>query len=147
MNPRDFLLVAEDLLEGTREADWRSAVSRAYYAAFLVAAELFRDAGFRVPPDGNGHAYVYLRLNNCGREEVIDTGAALWDLRGTRNWADYDMATPLALEVGVRAVADARRLVRFLDDLADSEAVLGPVVAAMRVYERDVLKQVTFREP
>ena len=35
---------------------------------------------------------------------------------------------------------------RLLYDLADSEAVLAQVVAAMRVYERDVLKQVTFRE-
>jgi hypothetical protein len=34
MNWRDFLPLAARLAGGTTEADWRSAVSRAYYAAF-----------------------------------------------------------------------------------------------------------------
>jgi uncharacterized protein (UPF0332 family) len=37
MNPHDFLEVANEWLTGIREAEWRSAVSRAYYAAFHVA--------------------------------------------------------------------------------------------------------------
>ena len=147
MNPRDFLSVAEDLLEATRECDWRTAVSRAYYAAFLVAVELLRNVGFEVPPDGGGHAHVYRRLNNCGREEVIDAAQALWDLREARNWADYRMNRPLGLGVAIDAVDDARRVIRLLDDLADSEAVLAQVLAAVRAYERDVLKEVTFHEP
>src|SRR3954447_677557 len=77
MNPRDFLAVAEDLLEATREADWRSAVSPAYFAAFLVTVELFTNAGFEVPPAATGHSHVYLRLNNCGNAEVIDAARRL----------------------------------------------------------------------
>jgi hypothetical protein len=146
MNPRDFLAVAEDLLEAVREADWRTAVSRAYYAAFLLATEVLREAGFAVPQDGNAHTHVYLRLSNCGRAEVVTAAQRLWHLREARNWAENNMTVPLELAVALDAVADARRAVRLLDDLAGSEAVLALVVAAMRVYERDVLKQVTFRE-
>lgn len=50
MNPRDFLEVANDLLSGDSEAEGRSAISRAYYAAFHVALNLFRCCGFH-PPD------------------------------------------------------------------------------------------------
>jgi uncharacterized protein (UPF0332 family) len=34
MKARDFLDVAEELAGGIHEGHWRSAVSRAYYAAF-----------------------------------------------------------------------------------------------------------------
>ena len=40
MDEREFLKVALSLLAGASEADWRSAVSRAYYAAFHVARNL-----------------------------------------------------------------------------------------------------------
>src|SRR3954453_10141417 len=101
MNPRDFLLVAEDLLESVREADWRTAVSRAYYAAFLVAVELFRVAGFVVPADRRAHQFVYLRLNNCGRAEVVEAAEWLSALRDRRNRADYNTAASLAVGVAV----------------------------------------------
>jgi hypothetical protein len=38
MNPRDFLDVADELLAGSTEASWRSAVSRAYDAETLPTA-------------------------------------------------------------------------------------------------------------
>lgn len=50
MNWRDFLLVASRLAAETTEADWRTAVSRAYYAAFHVARRLLADLKFTVPP-------------------------------------------------------------------------------------------------
>jgi uncharacterized protein (UPF0332 family) len=37
MNWRDFLALAARLAGDATEADWRTAVSRAYYAAFHVA--------------------------------------------------------------------------------------------------------------
>lgn len=46
---RDFLLVANDLLAGDTEAKWRSAVSRAYYAAFHAARKFLTACGFTVP--------------------------------------------------------------------------------------------------
>jgi hypothetical protein len=46
MDPRDFLDVAGEWVTGTREAEWRSGVSRAYYATFHVARDLLRRCGY-----------------------------------------------------------------------------------------------------
>ncbi len=40
MNWRDFLSLAARLAADTTEADWRTAASRAYYAAFHAARQL-----------------------------------------------------------------------------------------------------------
>lgn len=147
MNPRDVFDVADELAEGSKEAFWRSAVSRAYYAAFLVACELFDQAGFSLPNDQRIHAYLWMRLSNCGRGEVMEVGGTLQDLRRQRGRADYDMRWELDHKQARKLVADASDVIRVLDDLAASPAVLAQVVAAMRVYERDVRKEVTFRGP
>src|SRR5262249_460451 len=49
MDFRDYLTLARTLAGGATEAEWRTASSRAYYAAFHVARELLADLGFRVP--------------------------------------------------------------------------------------------------
>ena len=49
MNWRDFVPLAARLAAGAAEADWRTAVSRAYYAAIHVARRLLSDLGFTVP--------------------------------------------------------------------------------------------------
>lgn len=63
---KEFLTLAETWVEGATEAEWRSAVSRAYYAAFHEARVLLRGLGFRVPRGDQAHAYLWLRLSNCG---------------------------------------------------------------------------------
>jgi len=54
MSGRDFLPLAQRLAAGPTEAEWRTAVSRAYYAAFHVARLLMTDLGFAVPRDERG---------------------------------------------------------------------------------------------
>jgi hypothetical protein len=77
MNPLDFLEVADELIGGMREADWRSAVSRAYYAAFHVARRLLQRCGFTVPDGDQAHAYLWLRLSNAGHPDVRQAGLDL----------------------------------------------------------------------
>src|SRR5437870_13362662 len=91
MNGRDFLSVAKDLLTSPTEAAWRTSVSRAYYAAFYVARQLLEDLGFAVPRGERAHAYLWLRLSNCGEPRVQDAGRRLNTVRGQRNRADYDV--------------------------------------------------------
>ena len=67
MNGREFLVAAKGLLLTATEATDRSAVSRAYYAAFHVGRRLLEDLGFTVPRTERGHAHVWLRLPNCGQ--------------------------------------------------------------------------------
>src|SRR5581483_5250930 len=94
MKGRDFLRVARILVAAATEEEWRTAVSRAYYAAFHVARTLLVDFGFTVPQADRAHAYLWLRLSNCGEATVAGAGADLTSLRRQRNWADYDMNQP-----------------------------------------------------
>lgn len=50
MDFRDYLTLANNLVNGRTEGEWRTAISRAYYSAFHVARGLLSDLSFRVPP-------------------------------------------------------------------------------------------------
>ena len=145
MNPRDFLEVAAEWSIGSREAEWRSTVSRGYYAAFHVARTLLVRTGFAVPAGPQAHGYLNLRLQNSGHAEVNQVGASLAALRSLRNQADYDLDHPFEQEWAFIRVQNVVDVVRFLDDLARVPDVLARVVQAIRDYERDVLQDVTYR--
>jgi hypothetical protein len=145
MDPREFLAVAEEWSVGAREAEWRSAMSRAYYAAFHVAIRMFRRAGFTVPRGDQAHGYVWLRLANAGHPDVITTGNELNELRRDRNRADYDLADPFFQRLAIGGVTVADRVVQLLETVESTPHVLAQITAAMRVYERDVLNDVTWR--
>jgi uncharacterized protein (UPF0332 family) len=145
MNPRDLLDVADELATGPNEAAWRSAISRAYYAAFHVARQLLEQCGFSPPRADQADAYLWLRLHNSGHADVTDAGGELNDLRQTRNWADYDLDQVLDQGTALKYVQAAIDLVHFLDTVAAAPAVLTRITEAMKTYERDVLRQVTWR--
>src|SRR5207244_2542426 len=62
MNPLLFLTQAQRLAAATAEEDWRTATSRAYYAAFHIASAFMANLGFTVPNAERAHAYLWLRL-------------------------------------------------------------------------------------
>jgi uncharacterized protein (UPF0332 family) len=144
MNWRDFLTLASRLPGGTTEADWRTAISRAYYAAFHVARELLSDLRFTVPRADRAHQYLVYRLSNSGEPAVEQAGRNLETLRRLRNRADYDDAPPVTQPQAAAAVPLAEGVIRALDD-ARQEPARTQIVDAMIVYERDVLHDVTWR--
>jgi uncharacterized protein (UPF0332 family) len=144
MDARDFLEVAWSLLEGNGEAEWRSAVSRAYYAAFHVARQLLIQCGFAVPRADQAHAYLWLRLSNAGHPDVQHAGAQLGFLRQERNRADYDIQRPLDQTSAIDRVQMAADVIELLDAAAKEATVLAPITEAMKIYERDVLREVTW---
>ena len=143
MDPREFLTLARQLALASNEAAWRSAVSRAYYAAFHVAKQLLEDLGFAVPRADRAHGHVWLRLSNCGDLEVQDTGTDLNELRSDRNMADYDLARPLRLAVMRNQLLSAADIIRVLET-ASLDPTRTAITNAMKVYERDVLHDVTW---
>lgn len=143
MDFRNFLTVARALMLGPTEADWRSAASRAYYAAFHVAGELLTDLGFVVPSGERTHAYLWLRLANCGQADVGNAGRNLRFLRSERNGADYDGKRQFHAATARRLVQLALDIIAVLDS-ARNEPIRSSITAAMKVFERDVLKQVTW---
>jgi uncharacterized protein (UPF0332 family) len=147
MNPRDFLDTADDLASGSREADWRSAASRAYYAAFHAGRELLRQCGFVVPRADTAHAYVWMRLGNSGHPDLADASDQLNELPGLRNRADYDLDRPFLETDGVDAVQSALDVVQLFESVSDVPSVMDRITATMRDYERDVLKAVTWQPP
>jgi uncharacterized protein (UPF0332 family) len=144
MNGRDFLPLAKQLVRGTTEAEWRSAVSRAYYACFHVARRLLSDLGFIVPRADRAHQYLVFRLSNSGEAPVEQTGRDLETLRRLRNRADYDETPALPQPQAAAGVQLAERIVQALDD-ARLEPIRTQITDTMKVYERDVLHDVTWR--
>jgi uncharacterized protein (UPF0332 family) len=143
MNFRDYLSLADTLAQGTTEAEWRSACSRGYYAAFHVARELLLALGFRVPQADRAHGFLWLRLSNAGVVEVNNAGSLLNDLRRERNRADYDDRRTLARPTADQSVRFAEEIIQALD-AASVEPVRSQITDAMKTYERDVLKDVTW---
>ena len=58
MDPREFSKIASALLAMKVPAANRSAISRAYYAAFNVGVEKLRDLGFNVRRGAAAHGEV-----------------------------------------------------------------------------------------
>ncbi len=143
MDETGFLNVADALSTGETEADWRSAISRAYYAAFHKAGWLLRRGGFQVPRGDRAHAYLWRRLSNAGHPDVTNVGRNLNHLRGRRNRADYDFDRRMGQAIALDLVQSAADIIQLLDDLAKEAAILAQVIDAMKVYERDVLREVT----
>ena len=144
MNWRDFLPLAARLAAENSEADWRSAVSRAYYAAFHVARRLFADLKFAVPRADRAHQYLVFRLSNSGEAAVEQVGRDLETLRRLRNRADYDEAPALPQPQAAAAVQVAEGIIRALD-AARQEPTRTRIRDEMVAYERDVLHDVTWQ--
>jgi uncharacterized protein (UPF0332 family) len=145
MTARDILDVADALITGSKEAEWRSAVSRAYYAAFHVARQLLLQCGFVVPQGDQAHAYLWLRLANSGHPDVQIAGNDLNFLRKMRNWADYDLDRPMHPAPASGQVRATYTIIELLETVATEPVVRTQVTEAVKNYERDVLREVTWR--
>jgi uncharacterized protein (UPF0332 family) len=146
MTGRDFLVLANRLAAASTEAEWRSAVSRAYYGAFHEARQLLTELGFTVPRDDRAHKYLSFRLSNAGNPLARLAGSELDILRGDRNAADYDLHRPLMSVPAGDSVRQAGLIVQNLDALRQ-EPARSDITDAMKDYERDVLGVVTWRPP
>lgn len=146
MNGLDFLPLAARLAAEHTEPEWRTAVGRAYYAVFHVARQLLEDLGFRTPRADRAHAYLWMRQNNCGNARAERAAADLQTMRYHRNHADYDLHVPLKQTVAAGDVRLAGQIIQALAAAA-KEPTRTQITDAMRIYERDVLEDVTWQKP
>jgi uncharacterized protein (UPF0332 family) len=140
---RDFLNVAVRLCLTGVEADWRTAASRAYFAAFHCARTLMTAMGFEVPRGDQAHGYLWRRLESCGAHRVGEAGSLLSELRTYRNRADYDLATDFTIRDAKYSVESAADLMRTLTSLTPEER--SAAATTIQTYERDVLHEPTWR--
>lgn len=145
MRPSDFLVLATELAARETESCWRSAVSRAYYAAFHACRDFLNDLGFVIRQGDQAHAAVYRRLSNSNVAEINGIGTALMELRRLRNLADYELRRSFASVTAHKAVQDAQQL---FDDLASprDHSTRSLIAGNIRTYERDVPRDVTWRQ-
>ena len=121
----EYLSVAEELCSwpvsgppaGT-EAQQRAAVSRAYYAGFILARNHLRDVDrVSIPHTGSAHLFVAQRYASDPDLRRRQIGHLLRRLRSARNRCDYDDAVPhlpmlaaMSLMHAEQIVADLARL-------------------------------------
>jgi uncharacterized protein (UPF0332 family) len=147
MKARAFLDLADDLAVGDGEAEWRTAISRAYYATFHAARDVLTACGFAVPLSERAHTYLEYRLVNCGDNQLSQTGRQLNNLRVIRNKADYDIDQELDQSTAAHWVYRAADIVLVLESYLADPTRFPALVAAIQTYERDVLREITYRGP
>ena len=117
MNPFAFRSLANEL--ATTPAAYRSAVSRAYDAAYHSAADLVRAAGVLVRKRGESHGYVRLLFSSAGQVDMELVATGLARLHADRIDADYELADRTAESEGtalanvdwsLRVISAVRRL-------------------------------------
>ena len=95
MNPKEFQYFASGLVEhGVFASEFRTAISRSYYAVYNLGISLLKEMDFIIPVDSNAHKAVYYHFNNSGDSLLIEVATKIDDLRTKRNHADYDLDRP-----------------------------------------------------
>ncbi len=95
-NWSEYLILAHELTSTSttspiQEAVLRSAISRAYYAAFCKARNhlIYKDID-PIPDRVNVHAHVVNKFESSSDRTRQKVGQLLHHLRSTRNIADYE---------------------------------------------------------
>jgi uncharacterized protein (UPF0332 family) len=142
MEPERFLDLAL-ILKGGRGTpeDYRTAISRAYYAAFHVGVKALEAVGIR-PSDGpGGHGEVVRCLGACGDPDTIKVGSRLGTLHSRRLQADYDLNDP-AVESRAEADMACIESSQIVDQIYKLTSDSGKAMARseMRRAARDVFR-------
>ncbi|MBW1928877.1 MAG: hypothetical protein JRH08_08200 [Deltaproteobacteria bacterium] len=140
MEPRQFQYLAERLAEhGAYPAEFRSAISRAYYAAFHFGLNLLREMGFSIVENATAHEDVYLHLNNSGDHDLIAVASKIKDLRARRIHADYRLQRRdvEAKENAKMYVRLASRLMETIEKRCNSES-RGQIIEAIQNWKNNI---------
>ena len=109
-----YLVLARDLGSRSEEAALRSAISRAYYAAYNTARSFCDNAGIPMIDTGNLHKDLwdaFLRKGGRTFASVHDEGQRL---RRKRTKADYDSEVSGLSLVAVDSIRDCEAILSFL---------------------------------
>ncbi len=124
MRWNEFLDTANRLARGRTEGDWRSAVSRAYYAVFHYFRGFLLAHGVNLGRAGTSHFNLYAGLRNCGDATVTGIAVRIDDLRDERTRADYDLGRNFSQARALPLVQGAAGIIQ------DFQAALSSVPAA-----------------
>ena len=117
----DYLTLAQNLAGQTvivsEQAKFRSAISRAYYAAFHQAKQVLEEKDRLTIPLQNVHKFVINQFQNHPDPIRQKIGNRLQVLRGYRNQADYESSTYITTNTCQESLTLARRIISNIDSL------------------------------
>ena len=123
------------LTGGGGAAECRSAISRAYYAAYLVGVAYLDRMGFSVANNHQSHVAVQRGLNNSGNATLRVASADLITLHVERRRADYDTKDrrPESVANAEVWVKLAAKVIAELDRVRDSASLdeMGAIAKAI----------------
>lgn len=138
MKAREFQYLASNLAEyGRSPSQYRTAISRTYYAAYNRSVELLENSNITIDKSAEGHQQVYLYFNNSGNKELQEVAQKLSGLRVKRNRADYRLDNPdvESKKNAKLTVQDTERILKTLDRVFSGKDS-DQIVAAIRDYRR-----------
>ena len=143
MDPRDFNQVAIDIVvrrPPTGPAAYRSAISRAYYAALNVATDVLNGIGHSPGKGDSPHKKVVIYLQQTGDVDLETVGTTIDKMRTMRNLADYDMKNPdvETISTAQKTVESARQAIELLDEFATDAARQKTAADAIARYRLKV---------
>ena len=112
-----YLELGRELAQRSDEASLRTAISRAYYAAFCKSRALLEQEGVVFLPDANIHTLVWEQYRQSNDSVRYYIGIDGKGLRNVRNIADYETEF-------VDLPARTRRALRKAEDILNSLARL-----------------------
>ena len=113
----EFLTLATELSQRSDEAALRSAVSRAYYAAFGKARAFLIAEGVTFVSDAGDHALVWETFRGSDNDSRYYIGVDGFSLRNQRNKADYNDDLSDIQVRAQRAVKKAEAVLKALERL------------------------------
>jgi hypothetical protein len=143
MDPRDFNQVAINIIMGrpaTGPAAYRTAISRAYFAAMNVAANVLSRIGHSPGKADGNHKKIVIYLQQTGDAQLMRTGGMIDILRRKRNEADYDMANAIIESpLTARSAAEtAREAMNYLDEFVADPARQRSAADAIAEYKAKI---------
>ncbi|HHT9124250.1 MAG TPA: hypothetical protein ACFYD6_00355 [Candidatus Brocadiia bacterium] len=105
---KDYVYLADNLLNQTGESYLRSSISRAYYGVFCIARN--RKGYKSYTGQDNIHWKVINEYKSSSNKNEQNIGRILDKLRKTRNDADYDEDKPITKAIAQRGVLSAKQI-------------------------------------
>lgn len=107
---KDYIDLAEELLNRTEESYHRSSISRAYYGVFCIAKNKKGYRNYKLKKGENIHWIVINAYKNSSDINEQNIGRILDKLRKSRNDADYDESRSIDRNLAERVVLSAKQI-------------------------------------
>ncbi len=113
----NYLMLAKRLAREGDDAALRTAISRAYYAAYNQARRQLAREGVAIPREQDSHKALWDKYRNADDDERRSIGEKGDELRRFRRQADYDDYLPNLENYAKVAVTTAENILKALKRL------------------------------